>query len=166
LGSGRPSARLAITATDDTLVIHGEVHAGDRVFAPADARNPYDNEHPDTMAAGVQLHLREGGTSSAWMLVPERESERVRVRAVMSAGRPAPMATWRPAGAGWEFRIELPVSRESEVPLALDVIINETVAGRERRRGQLVLSGARGEFVYLRGDRQGDEHLIPLVIVP
>ena len=35
-----------------------------------------------------------------------------------------------------------------------DVIINETIPGRERRRGQLVLSGARGEWVYLRGDRQ------------
>jgi hypothetical protein len=36
------------------------------------------------------------------------------------------------------------------------VIINETAPGRERRRGQLVLSGARGEFVYLRGDRHDD----------
>jgi hypothetical protein len=35
----------------------------------------------------------------------------------------------------------------------LDVLVNETVPGRERRRGQLVLSGGRGEFVYLRGDR-------------
>ena len=37
---------------------------------------------------------------------------------------------------------------------ALDVLINDMAADRERRRGQLVLSGARGERVYLRGDRQ------------
>jgi hypothetical protein len=37
--------------------------------------------------------------------------------------------------------------------IGLDVLVNETAPGRERRRGQLVLSGARGEFVYLRGDR-------------
>jgi hypothetical protein len=37
--------------------------------------------------------------------------------------------------------------------VAADVIVNETVAERVRRRGQLVLSGAAGEFVYLRGDR-------------
>jgi hypothetical protein len=31
--------------------------------------------------------------------------------------------------------------------------------GRERRRGQLVLGGALGEFVYLRGDREGQDRL-------
>jgi len=35
-----------------------------------------------------------------------------------------------------------------------DVLVNDMGAGRSRRRGQLVLSGADGEFVYLRGDRQ------------
>jgi hypothetical protein len=35
----------------------------------------------------------------------------------------------------------------------LDLIVNEKPPGRERRRGQLLLSGASGEFVYLRGDR-------------
>jgi hypothetical protein len=37
---------------------------------------------------------------------------------------------------------------------AIDVLINDMFPDRERRRGQLVLSGARGERVYLRGDRQ------------
>jgi hypothetical protein len=33
-----------------------------------------------------------------------------------------------------------------------------------RRRGQLVMSGAHGEFVYLRGDRHEADRLIPLRI--
>jgi hypothetical protein len=50
----------------------------------------------------------------------------------------------------------------SAPPLGIDVIVNEMPRGRERRRGQLVMSGARGEFVYLRGDRHEPERLIPL----
>ena len=46
------------------------------------------------------------------------------------------------------------------------VIINETVRGRGRRRGQLVMSGARGEFVYLRGDRHAADRLVPMIVVP
>ena len=49
-------------------------------------------------------------------------------------------------------------------PAALDVIVNEMPAGRERRRGQLVLSGARGEFVYLRGDRHDPTRLLALTL--
>jgi hypothetical protein len=44
--------------------------------------------------------------------------------------------------------------------LAADVIVNETSPDRVRRRGQLVLSGADGEFVYLRGDRHDPERLL------
>jgi hypothetical protein len=36
--------------------------------------------------------------------------------------------------------------------VAFDVVVNERPAHRERRRGQLVLSGGGG-FGYLRGDR-------------
>jgi hypothetical protein len=35
-------------------------------------------------------------------------------------------------------------------------------AGRDRRRGQLVMSGAAGEFAYLRGDRHEPEAMIRL----
>jgi hypothetical protein len=43
-------------------------------------------------------------------------------------------------------------------------VVNEMPRGRSRRRGQLVLSGARGEFVYLRGDRHDRWRLVPLRI--
>jgi hypothetical protein len=52
----------------------------------------------------------------------------------------------------------------SAPPLALDLIVNEMPRGRVRRRGQLVMSGARGEFVYLQGDRHDAARLIPLRI--
>ena len=35
---------------------------------------------------------------------------------------------------------------------------------RERRRGQLVLGGKPGEFIYLRGDRHPLEHLLDFSI--
>jgi hypothetical protein len=47
----------------------------------------------------------------------------------------------------------------------LGVVVNEKPAGRERRRGQLVLGGARGEFVYLRGDREDLDRLPRFAII-
>jgi hypothetical protein len=41
------------------------------------------------------------------------------------------------------------------------VIVNDAGPGRARRRGQLVMSGAGGEFAYLRGDRHDPSRLIP-----
>jgi hypothetical protein len=58
---------------------------------------------------------------------------------------------------GYEMTIDL-----TQIPLAVDVIVNEMPRSRERRRGQLVMSGAEGEFVYLRGDRHDEERLVPL----
>jgi hypothetical protein len=58
------------------------------------------------------------------------------------------------------------VTGSTPAALRLDVVVNETTPARERRRGQLVLSGAGGEFVYLRGDRQPVGRLIPFSIAP
>jgi len=43
-----------------------------------------------------------------------------------------------------------------------DCVINECPPDRERRRGQLVMSGANGEFGYLRGARQNPERAVVL----
>jgi hypothetical protein len=50
-----------------------------------------------------------------------------------------------------------------EVPVALDVIVNDMSPTRTRRRGQLVLSGGGG-WVYLQGDRQSPSRFLPIVI--
>ncbi len=45
-----------------------------------------------------------------------------------------------------------PLSALPHGPLTFDLVVNERPPRRERRRGQLVLSGGGG-FGYLRGDR-------------
>jgi hypothetical protein len=68
-------------------------------------------------------------------------------------------AHWRETDSGWALsaRIVLPPGASQ---VDLDVIVNEIAPGRARRRGQLVLSGAEGEFVYLRGDRHDPGRLL------
>ena len=162
--AGAPGATVAVSVSHATLHMHAIVNAGDALFAAPDARNDYDNEHADTMAAGVQLHLRVKGTVGAWMLVPQASGGTVRVRTIAPSTLPGPTAQWRSLSQGYEMRIDWPLPPGTDA-LSLDLLINETTRGRERRRGQLVLSGAFGEWVYLRGDRQDAERLIPLVIV-
>jgi len=147
--------------------VYAHVLAGERQFARADAANTFDNEHADTMGAGIQLYVRTPDGSGAWMLVPESDRDVVRVRNISGWGALlAPKARWREHDGGYEIRIELPlIDSDAEYPVDIDVIVNETTSLRERRRGQLVLSGGQGEFVYLRGDRHDPTRLIPLVLV-
>jgi len=60
------------------------------------------------------------------------------------------------------MRVQVPIDVHQPVDrhAAVDVLVNEKPAGRERRRGQLVLSGAHGEFVYQVGDRQDRHRLL------
>lgn len=170
--AGRPRATVALAASDGALTVLVEVHAPTQRFASADAENAFDNEHPDTMGAGVQLHVwtREGGRE--WMFVPEQGagSDRVRVRPITGTGpSAAPEARWRSRDIGYEMRVEVPLPNPSATSREwadVDVVINEAVAGRERRRGQLVLKEARGEFVYLRGDREEPGRSMRLELVP
>ena len=67
-------------------------------------------------------------------------------------------ASWLPVAAGYRLDIEI----TDCTPKALDLLINEMPSGRERRRGQLVLSESRGDFIYLRGDRHTTDRLIQL----
>jgi hypothetical protein len=74
-------------------------------------------------------------------------------------------AQWLPLGDGYRLvaRVALPpVARE----ISLDVLINLAGPGRARRRGQLVLSGGRDEFVYLRADRHDRDRLLRFVLAP
>jgi hypothetical protein len=159
--AGKPSAEVALLARGTTLRVAVTVPESDMTFAPRNADNPYDNEAADVNGDGIQLYARIGGIVAAWMLVPEPGGNHVRVRVVSGTGGRAisnPRATWERAGHGYRVDIDL----DSRQLSAIDVIVNEMPRGRERRRGQLVLSGARGEFAYLRGDRQDDNRLVPI----
>jgi hypothetical protein len=156
--AGEPAGSVALERIGDTLRVVIEVAVSELTFATADATNPYDNEVADINGDSVQLYLRSAGGLSAWMLVPTLESLEVRQRVIEGWAAPHPIkASWERTETGYRIVVEL-----DAIPEALDVIVNEMPRGRERRRGQLVMSGGRGEFVYLRGDRHEPGRLIPL----
>jgi len=168
--AGRPTARVAIAAAARTLVVDVQVAAANPRFVPADAVNPYDNESPDIDGDGVQLYVRTAGDGGAWLLVPETAGKPGVVRARPLAGwgnLKLARTAWRRTREGYELRAEVTMREPLEVgsEVALDVLINETAPGRERRRGQLILSGPDGEFVYLRGDRHDPSRLLWFTIV-
>jgi hypothetical protein len=162
--AGRPSAHVSFRARGSALTITVTVPRSDVTFAPRNAENPLDNESADVNGDGIQLYAKVGGVVAAWMLVPELGGEHVRVRPI-TAGRtpsmPPPRAIWQRREGGYRVTIDLDTARLS----AVDLIVNEMPRGRQRRRGQLVLSGGGGEFVYLRGDRQDESRLLPIVWV-
>jgi hypothetical protein len=160
--AGRPSAIVTLAWSDGTLDVAVDVMHSDLTFALATAVNRLDNEPVDINGDAIQLYLRTERGLSAWMLVPEQGVDRVRVRPIDGWPAAQPLdARWQPVGDGYRMAIILP---SSTLPLAIDVIVNEVPRGRVRRRGQLVMSGSQGEFVYLRGDRHEAPRLIPLRI--
>jgi hypothetical protein len=140
--------------------------SGDFTFVSGGAVNPYDNESPDINGDGVQLYLADDSGASAWVLVPELDGEGL-VRARAIDGWPTPrqiITTWKRVEGGYVIQVRLPVAPSPNAEFQLGVAINEKPPGRERRRGQLVLGGARGEFVYLRGDRE-DRGSLPRIVI-
>jgi len=163
--AGSPRATVVITADASDLRVEVTVIKTPTYFAPRLAENPLDNEPPDINSDGVQVHLSMPGSSDpvTWLLVPEPGGSNVRVSATQGTTHPALRATWRERPDGYRIDARIPFAwTEAATDLRLDVIVNETAPGRERRRGQLVMSGAHGEWAYLRGDRQDSERLIPI----
>jgi hypothetical protein len=123
----------------------------------------------------VQLHLGcdppspDGLDAFGWLLVPEL-ADGVRVLPLASADLPL-AAAWTRSATGYALtaRISRSALAARCAPAGrfrLDVLVNESAPGRERRRGQLVLGGvAPGERVYLRGDRHDLRHA-PTFVLP
>jgi hypothetical protein len=144
----------------DTLAINVDVSHVHRCFVPVDAENPLDNEPAAINGAGVQLYAVAGVFKGGWLLVPDPGSRDVGVLAIEGWTQGLTVsARWQPTESGYAIAaaVALPAGTTE---VSLDVIVNETAPGRERRRGQLVLSGARREFVYLRGDRHDVARLL------
>jgi hypothetical protein len=159
--AGSPTATVAVLDQDPFLV-HIDVRAEHQRFSKPSDVNPFDNEHPDTMGAGVQLYYRSdesGSLRHGWMLIPEPGRETVRLREILPVATEQPSARWRPTPSGYELRIEFPFPGQD---LFLDVVINDAVEGRVRRRGQLVTADVPGEFAYVRGDREDGSRAIHL----
>ena len=169
--AGRPSARVGILRLPNELVVDIAVRKkGELTFAPANAVNVLDNESPDINGDGVQLYLVDSSGTSGWVLVPEvgeAEEGTVRARHIDGWDRPRALrAAWRATEDGYSIRVRIvafpPGLDERE--FALGVVVNEKPLGRERRRGQLVLGGKAGQFVYLRGDREDRGELLRFTI--
>ena len=162
--AGRPTARITVLVEPNELRIDVAVRkSGELTFVLANAVNRYDNESPDINGDGMQLFVHDALGSSAWVITPEigPHESRVRTRLIdeWPVARPL-QATWRRTDEGYALSARLPIApivRDHE--LALGLVVNEKPPDRERRRGQLVLGGAGGEFVYLRGDREALDRL-------
>ncbi|HET7632945.1 MAG TPA: heparinase II/III family protein [Gemmatimonadaceae bacterium] len=167
--AGRPTARVRIGATPSGLMVSVLVRGSARRFALADSVNKYDNEPADINGDGVQLYVASKGASGAWLLVPEHGEPAgdVRTRPIPGWGELEPgQATWAETPGGYAMHVQVPLPAGLAVgdDIALDVLVNQIRPGRERRSGQLVLSGASGEFVYLRGDRHDPARLLHFTI--
>jgi hypothetical protein len=162
--AGCPRATVSLRVEGHDLVVNVDIRKSPLAFRPDDAPDPMlDNEHPDIHSDGVQFHLAapDWPAPAGWLVVPE-PGDRVRVRRVEGARADVPLAaTWQPTASGYAMRLAITVDALGDrraSPLGLQVVVNDMAPGRERRRGQLVLSGGAGEFIYLRGDRESPEH--------
>ena len=153
--AARPTATVAIRDDMHALHLAVSVSKASPTFAGAVTENPLDNEHSDINSDGLQLHLFAPMLGEArWLVVPDgRGGARVTARTPAAEQLPLSVRS-RVTADGWEADLILHVDSATRTRFRLDVLVNEIAPGRERRRGQLVLSGARGERAYLRGDRQ------------
>jgi hypothetical protein len=160
--AGEPTSTIVLSWQRRGLEAVIDVPRADRTFAERDAVNPYDNEPADINGDSVELFARVAKGLAAWVLVPEVGSNVVRVRRIEGWNAPQDIeARWERSSTGYRIFVTLPGDTP---PFAIDVVVNERPRSRDRRRGQLVMSGAAGEFVYLRGDRHEPERLITLRI--
>ena len=157
--AGAPSARVSLERSGDCLVVQVDVQRSERRFVDIAAENPLDNDPAAIHGDGVQLYLEVGSVTAGWLLVPQPGSANVGRRAADGWSDSLPLdAHWRPSASGYLLvaHATLPAGTTE---LGVDVLVNEIGPDRTRRRGQLVMSGARGEFVYLRADRHDRERL-------
>ena len=137
-------------------------------FAAACDVNPLDNEPADINSDGVQLHWRSA-VSGIWtsaLAVPDGDLVRLQATDGALDGLTAHQVSGTAdAASGFALRFDVPWPDVAR-PFVFDCCVNECPPDRERRRGQLVLSGSRGEFGYLRGPRQSDAHAIRIILHP
>jgi hypothetical protein len=153
---GAPTAAVHLDLQPGTLIVGVQVALGRAVVVtPPVDDNPLDNEHPDTNADGIQLHLVDPASDAwaTWLAVPEPDGA-LRITPRAGTGDREIIGRWSPTDDGWIASLVLDWPTDRAGTLALDCCVNVRPADRERRVGQLVASGGAGEWVYLRGDRQ------------
>jgi hypothetical protein len=171
--AGSPRATIRVRAEQHALVMAIDVSKTPVMFRAADAEDPrLDNEYPDIHSDGVQLHIWTDITQApmAWLVVPEEPASAVRVHVPDGARRDVPLAaSWHRTTAGYAMDLRVPLASLATARdgvIAMQVAVNDMATGRERRRGQLVLSGGAGEHVYLRGDREAPARALRFHVSP
>ncbi|HWP02939.1 MAG TPA: heparinase II/III family protein [Gemmatimonadaceae bacterium] len=171
--AGRPEAGVALAVAEGRLYVEVTVAKKELRLSSRVLENHLDNEPVEINADGVQLHIMgdrslDNPPHHVWLMALGEGGE-VIIRDILHDG-PVPDvgAEWQKIDAGYQLLAWidlLALGSRDEKRGWLDVLINETVPTRERRRGQLVLSGAAGEWVYIRGPRQDPERYLPICIV-
>ena len=158
--AGSPSALVTLLNDGGILGLRVAVSA-ERTFVRPGTVNRLDNEHADINGAGLQLYLRTATATAGYVIVPIEGTASLSMRPIDGWGQAVQVTgTWRPTQFGYDVDLRINPGGPS---LSLDLIVNEKPAGRERRRGQLALSGG-GHFIYLRGDRHDASRLIPFLL--
>ena len=153
---GAPTAAVSLRSEDGLL--HVEVHSrtGAPVLVADEAVNEMDNESPDVNGSGVEIFAVTRAQYAGWLVRPGADGT-ARVRPLAPDSPPID-ARVELTTEGWRARVTLDPRglRDATRGFHLAVVVNEIPPGRERRRGQLVLAGRPGGWVYLRGDRHQD----------
>lgn len=174
-----PTAALQIGCTAESLIVDVLARTGEVVARPVSCDNPLDNEIDDTNADGVQWYINPstiGATplntslsdedDASWyaagLHVPVGEGRSTPLR----MGSAVPALKWREVADGWAMRLvwsrtSLPVAPDGSI--AFELVVNERPPDRERRRGQLVLSGGGG-FGFLAGSRRSANRHVTLIL--
>jgi hypothetical protein len=185
--AGEPSAKVQIAVTPTALVVDVHARTGALVTNVPDEDDRLDNELPDINADGLQWYLARadaptpasGALHAAELIVPAvleanshghtweslvtQDSAR---RHQLIPGGLTPAVSTVLTFDGWAMRLRfdrksLPLNADGA--LLFDLVVNERPPERERRRGQLVLSGGRG-FGYIQGWRRETNRFVRLVL--
>ncbi|CAN5464060.1 hypothetical protein BH09GEM1_BH09GEM1_08260 [soil metagenome] len=163
LDAGQPQATVSVSRMDRrNILVEIDILESRRRFTPIDTPNELDNEPASINGDSVQLYALSSGRGAGLLLVPSASG--VDTRPIDGWSNDLIVKSmWESTARGYRLMATLELD-VAATELRLDVIINETTSDRERRRGQLVLSGAAGEFVYLRGDRHDPSRLLRLIL--
>jgi hypothetical protein len=151
-------ARVAVFASGMRLCFAAHVWKPALHFRAPGAPDPkLDNEPADIHSDGIQCYVGLEGWTGL-VAVPDPEPPCVHLRAVAGSREKAATAAWCPTEDGYSIVVAVDVGWPIEPgqQFSVQLAVNEMYAERERRAGQLALSGGPG-WVYLRGDRESPQ---------
>jgi hypothetical protein len=156
-GPGEFAVLGAVFVVGSSLCFAVEVSKAECCFRAHDAPDPrWDNEHPDIHSDGIECFHDVGGWTG-YLVVPDPRSDTVRVHAVAGTAGQASRAqgTWAKTPTGYAVIVAVEIGHRLRPgsTFRVNLVVNEMYGYRQRRAGQLVLSGGGG-WVYLRGDRE------------